>query len=237
MDWKTLVDNASQYGFLGPIVGIAGLLIGAGSALLFGWTKTLDSWKPPEEVLPVPLGKVITLLCALGIFTAWLLAEPSNRMAYLHGMFWLIGCAVVAFLVYVGLRTYCGRFSRPIIDPATNKQTGTEPIWGGFWLTDRARKAKRAGTSVDDFLAGNFYKKTDVWPDLSLATSAVVGAAILLAALVCGTSALATAATTAQVVLTKKPAREVFSSKNVPGLPSQDGKPTEKPTGETAVPK
>ena len=61
MGWKTLVDNAAQYGFLGPMVGIAGILLGAGSAILFGWTGTLNKWKPPADTLPDPLSRMVTM--------------------------------------------------------------------------------------------------------------------------------------------------------------------------------
>jgi len=108
-------------------------------------------------------------------------------------------------------------------------------IWGGFWMKSRARRAVRDGTSVETFLAGNQYRPEEVWPPLSMAASAVVGAVVLLATLVCGTAALSTAATAAQVALTKRPAREVFGTSDVPGLPPP--KPTtapEQPSGKDA---
>lgn len=219
MGWKSLVDNAGQYGFLGPIVGIAGLLLGAGAAILFGWTRALNEWKPPSDTLPQPLNRMVTLLCAIGVFFAWGLAEPGNISSYERAVLWTAIIAVVAFLSYVGLRAICGRFRWPTVDSA-NKPSGEMTIWGGFWLTADARRAVASGTTVEAYLAGNLFEKTKVWPASSIACSAVVTAIVLLAALVSGTICLATAATAAQVLLTKKPAREVFSSSSVPGLPA-----------------
>src|SRR5690348_2423957 len=108
--------NIQQYGFLGPIVGIAGILIGAGAAILFGWTRTLDTWKPPSNVLPGPLSKMVTMLCAIAIFIAWVLAEPSNVNLYIHWVLWLAVAGVLGFLGYVALKSTCGRFSRPLVD-------------------------------------------------------------------------------------------------------------------------
>ena len=116
MNWKDLVQNAGQYGFLGPLVGVAGLFIGSGIAILFGWTKTFDAWKPPEDVLPEPLSRMVTMLCAIAIFVAWILAEPAKETGYIHAVIWLAGGGVLAFLLYVGLRTYCGRFRKPLVD-------------------------------------------------------------------------------------------------------------------------
>jgi len=48
--WKFLVEHSNEYGFLGPIVGIVGLLLGAGVAIAFAWSRALDSWKPPEHL-------------------------------------------------------------------------------------------------------------------------------------------------------------------------------------------
>jgi hypothetical protein len=217
VDWKALVQNAGQYGFLGPIVGIAGLFIGASIAILFGWTRTFDAWKPPADVLPEPLSRMVTVLCSVGLFLAWILAEPGNQSAYIRAVIWLAAGATVAFLIYVGLRGYCGRFRKPIVGPG-NRPAGEEVVWGGFWLKRAARRQARKGASVEDILAGNLYKKSAVWPPLSLVTAAVVTALVLLGALVCATSAISTLAATAQVVLTKKPAREVFGTADVPGL-------------------
>jgi len=223
MGWDYLVQHAKDYGFLGPIVGIGGLLLGASIALLFGWTKTLDNFKPPADVLDKALAQVVTLLCAIGIFIAWILAEPSNGQAYLRTAFWLAVLCGVAFLIYVGLRAYCGRFRRPIV--VNNEPAGEEVLWGGFWLTSRAKTAVKNGDTVERFLKGNGYERAEVWTPLSLTLSAVVTALVLLLLLVGGTSALSTAAAATQVALTKKPAREVFSTSEVPGLPPEESKP------------
>lgn len=217
MDWKDLLQNLEQYGFLGPMVGIAGLFIGAGTAILFGWTRTFDAWKPPSNVLPEPLSRMVTMLCAIAIFIAWILAEPANEAAYIRWVIWLAGGGVVAFLIYVGLRAYCGRFRKPRV--VNNLPAGEEVIWGGFWITSKARQAVRKGVTAEDFLAGNQYKTEAVWPPFSMTVSAVLTAVVLLATLVCGTAAISTAATAAQVALTKRPARDVFGPSEVPGLP------------------
>ena len=153
------------------------------------------------------------MLCAIGIFIAWILAEPALQSTYITYVLWLAAVAVFAFLFYVGLRAYCGRFRRPLV--VNNQPAGEEVLWGGFWKTPGARNT----ANVEAFLAGNEYNRAIVWPPGSLAASAVLTALVLLAALVCGTAAISTAATAAQVALTKKPAREVFSTASVPGLP------------------
>src|SRR5260370_10031392 len=138
--WSYLVEHAKDYGFLGPIVGIVGLFIGAGTAILFGWTRTMDAFKPPTDVLDKALARVVTLLCTIGLFIAWFLAEPSNGRGYLWTAFWLAILCLLAFLAYVGLRMFCGRFRKPVVD-MQNKPVGEEQIWGGFWRTNRAREA------------------------------------------------------------------------------------------------
>jgi len=218
MEWKDLVQNAQQYGFLGPIVGIAGLFIGAAIAILFGWTRTFDTWKPPSDVLPEPLSKMVAALCAIAIFVAWIFAEPTNQFTYVRWVIWLAVIGVFAFLSYVGLRRYCGHFSKPLVS-GNNRPGGDEAIWGGLWVTPKARATIRSGGTVEAYLAGNQYKKEEVWPPLSLTVSAIVTAFVLLVTLVCTTAAISTMATITQVVLTKKPAREVFGSAEVPGLP------------------
>lgn len=215
--WRFLIEHAKDYGFLGPIVGIAGLFLGAGGAILFGWTKTLSAFKPPGP-LTAALSRVVTLLCAVGIFVSWFLAEPVNGPAYLRASIWLAIVCVVAFIAYVGLFTYCGRFSQTLVD--ANNQPGEKIIiWGGFWLRPRARAAKKAGETVEAFLRGNNYDKSEVWPAGSYTLSIVVATVILLALLVCGTASLSTAAAATQVALTNKPARQVFSTNEVPGIP------------------
>jgi hypothetical protein len=217
--WDQLVEHAKDYGFLGPIVGIAGLLIGAGTAILFGWTRTMNTFKPPPDVLDKALARVVTLLCAIGIFIAWILAEPGNGRAYLWWSLWLAIACLVAFLSYVGLRSYCGRFRRPIIG-ANNQPVGEEVIWGGFWLTKRAKQVLAEGETVEGFLKGSLYRREAVWPPGSLTLSAIAAAFVLLALLVSGTVALSTAAAATQVALTHKPAREVIGVSSVPGLPA-----------------
>jgi hypothetical protein len=212
------MQDLEQYGFLGPIVGIAGLFIAAGTAILFGWSRTFDTWKPPATVLPKPLSQMVTLLCSIAIFLAWIFAEPENQPAYIRSVIWLATAGVLALLGYIGLWAYCGRFRRPLVGP-NNQPAGEETLWGGFWLTPKARSAYHAHTPVEVYLKGNLYDVAEVWPGLSRALSAVVTAAVLLAALVGGTAALSTAATAAQVALTNKAARQVFDRSEVRGLP------------------
>jgi hypothetical protein len=175
------------------------------------------------------MSRVVTTLCAIAIFIAWMLAEPSNQVTFIRWVVWLAVGFVVAFVIYVGLRAYCGRFRKPSVNAGNQPTGGGEVIWGGFWITQRARQAVRTETTVEAFLAGNLYRKEDVWPPLSLTVSAMVTAVVLLATLVCGTAALSTAATAAQVALTKRPAREVFGPADVPGLaPSKSTSPEQR---------
>lgn len=228
MQAQDLIQNAHQYGFLGPIVGIAGLMIAASTAILFGWTRTLDAWKPPPSVLPDPLSKIITMLCSVAICLAFILAEPAHRISYIKWTLWLAGACVIGFLCYVALKATCGRFRRPLVD-SDNKPAGEETIWGGVWLVPRARKAILEGSTVEEFLAGNQYDKSKVWPASSLLAAAVLTALVLLIALVCGTAAITTAAATAQVELTGKPARQIFDAKDVPGLPAPKSQEVKRP--------
>src|SRR5437870_7361419 len=125
--WEYLVEHAKNFGFLGPIAGIVGLLLGASGAILFGWSRALDTWKPPKDTFPEGLERVVGLLSAVGLFVAWILAEPKNGRAYLQAAIALAIGAAVAFLAYVGLWTYCGRFRKPLVGP-DNKPAGEEVI-------------------------------------------------------------------------------------------------------------
>lgn len=215
------MGDLQQYGFLGPLVGIAGTFLAAAAALIFGWSHTLDKWKPPESVMPEALGRMVALLSVIGIFVAWVLAEPGNRPDYLRWSLILGAAAVVAFLGYVGLRQFCGRYRKPVM--ANGAPAGDEQVWGGFWKTAQARAAVADGSSLQEFLAGNGYHADKTWPPASLTSSAILSALTLIIILVGGTLALTTVATATQVVLTGKPARAVIFSGDVPGLPSSSG--------------
>ena len=174
------------------------------------------------------------MLCAIAIFLTWILAEPSNVAVYIHWVGLLAGAGVVGFLIYVGLKTTCGRFRRPRVN-AENQPTGEEDvIWGGFWKKPLAAKAVRQGESVEDFLKGNLYNKSKAWSGFSLGAAAVTTASVLLVALVCSTAAIATAATAAQVVLTNRPARQVFGTGDVPGLPTPETTSTSNRANQTS---
>ena len=216
--WQYLVEHAKDYGFLGPIVGIVGLLLGAGTAILFAWSRALDTWKPPRETFPEGLEKTVGMLCAVGLFVIWLLAEPKNGPAYLHAAIGLAVGGLVAFLIYVALWAFCGRFRKPQVGD-DNKPTRDEVLWGGFWLWKEVRKQIGPDNPVEKILAGKLYERSQVWPPASLMSSAVVTAFVLIALLVCGTLALSTAGASIQVALTGKPARAIFSTSQVPGLP------------------
>src|SRR4051812_7487844 len=201
--WRFLVQHANDYGFLGPIVGIVGLLMGASAAIFFAFTRTLDTWKPPLDTFPRGLDKIVGMLCAVGLFIAWIRAEPTNGPDYLHATVYLAVAAVVAFLIYVGLRAYVGRFRKPLLGP-NNSPAGEEVIWGGLWLWRDIRKKVRSDNSVEKILAGKLYDRSQVWPPLSLTFSAVTTALVLIALLVCATLALSTAGASIQVALTGK---------------------------------
>jgi len=200
-------------------------MFGAVALILYGFTGKFDDWKPPQTSALAGLDRIITALCAIGLIATWMFATPDNVIGYIHLAFWLVGICGFFFVIYVGLRILCGRYNRPLVD-SKNRPNGSERIWGGFWLTPAAKKAYRKGTTISEFLAGNNYIEERVWPPLSQATSSMVAAVTLLAIVAGGASGLSTAATAAQVTLTKKPAREIFSSSDVPGLPSTS--PSEK---------
>ena len=223
--WNFLTKQAQDYGFLGPIVGIVSLLMSVGSLILFNFTHRLSNFQPPDDVMIKALKRVVTFLCAIGVFVAWFLADPSNGQAYLRAALWLAGSCVVAFLGYLALMLWCGRFHKPESNP-TGDPTGKEVrIWGGFWLTPAARQARREGTDVQDFLSGNMYKREKVWPPASLLLATMLTAVALLALLTTGATALSTAAAAIQVALTNKPARAVFGVSSVPGLPEAKQSP------------
>lgn len=217
--WQYLVQHAKDYGFLGPIVGIVGLLLGAGTAILFGWSRALDTWKPPRDTFPEGLEKVVGMLCAVGLFVIWILAEPKNGPTYLRGAVYLAVGSLLAFLIYVALWAYCGRFRKPQVG-SDNRPTRDDVIWGGFWLWKEIRIQVGSRNPVEKILAGKLYDRSHVWPPFSLMSSAVVTAFVLIALLVSGTLALSTAGASVQVAFTGKPARAVFSTSEVPGLSS-----------------
>ncbi len=226
--WDFLTKQAQDYGFLGPIVGIVSLLMSVGSLILFNFTHRLSNFQPPDDVMVKGLKRVVTFLCAIGVFVAWFLAEPSNGQAYLRAALWLSGGCVVSFLGYLALMSWCGRFHRPEGNSKGNPTGKKVRIWGGFWLTAAARQARLEGVEVQDFLRGNMYVREKVWPPSSLLLATLLTAVALLAMLTTGATALSTAAAATQVALTNKPARAVFGVSNVPGLPE----PTESPSSK-----
>src|SRR5690348_14456624 len=104
IDWQSLVNEAPHYGFLGGIVGIVGLMLGAGGAILYGFTRTFEDWKPAPDSPLAGLDKMIGALVAIAIIALWLFATPTNIVTYIHLAFWLIGIGIGAFVIYVGLR-------------------------------------------------------------------------------------------------------------------------------------
>jgi len=40
---------------------------------------TFDAWKPPIDVLPEPLSRIVTMLGVVAMFVGWILAEPNNQ--------------------------------------------------------------------------------------------------------------------------------------------------------------
>ena len=225
--WDFLTRH-QNYGFLGPIVGIVSLLMSVGSLILFNFTHRLSNFQPPDDIMLKAFKRVVTFLCAIGVFVAWFLAEPSNGRAYLRAALWLAGCCVVAFLGYLSLMLWCGRFHKPESNLKGNPTGKKVRVWGGFWLTTAARKARSEGIEVQDFLRGNMYVREKVWPPASLLLATLLTAVALLALLTTAATALSTAAVAIQVALTNKPARAVFGVSSVPGLPEPKESPTTK---------
>lgn len=220
--WKFLVEHAKDYGFLGPIVGIVSLLLGAAGAINLAWANKVGNWKPPRDVFPEGLGRIVGLLGAVGLFAAWILADPTNGPVYIQTAIWLAVACLAAFLLYLVLNGYCGRFRKPLV--ANNMPAGEEVIWGGFWLRPDVKRKVENGTTVEEILEGLLYDRSKVWPPFSLVSAATVTAFVLIALLVCGTLALCLAGASVQVALTGKPTRAIFSASEVPGLPT--GNPT-----------
>src|SRR5262245_46880189 len=137
IDWQTLIDTAPRSGFLGSIVGIVGVMLGATAAILYGFTGAFDDWKPGADAPLAGLDRMIGALVAVGIIALWLFATPANVVTYVHLSFWLVGSGVVAFLLYIGLRVAC-TCPKPLV--VNNAPAGQIRIWGGFWLTDQAKR-------------------------------------------------------------------------------------------------
>ena len=216
MDWQSLVNEAPHYGFLGGIVGIVGLMLGAGGAILYGFTRAFDDWKPGADSPLAGLDKMIGGIVAIAIIALWVSATPENIISYIHLAFWLMGIGIGAFIIYVGLSVAC---TCPKATVEDNKPAGVKRVWGGFWLTQVA-KERPPGVTVCKFLEGKGYDPDIVWDPKSQAAVAMVTAIVLLLIVAGGGTGISAAATAAQVALTKKPAREVFSSNEVPGLPT-----------------
>ena len=225
IDWKTLIDQAPQLGFLGGIVGVVGVMLGATAAILYGFTGAFDDWKPGAESPLAGLDRMIGALVAIGIIGLWLFATPANAVTYVHLSFWLVGSGVVAFLFYIGLRVAC-TCTKPLV--VNNAPGGQIRIWGGFWLTKQAKQAKEREPSVAPckFLAGQGYDLDTTWPRLSRALVAMLAGLMLLVIVAGGGAGLSAAATTAQVALTKKAAKDVFGSGQVPGIPTSTPTPS-----------
>jgi hypothetical protein len=258
MNWNDIVSRAPEYGFLGGIVGIAGLMLGAGSAILYATTRTFADWRPPKDGPLHGLEQTVGALCAVGIIVAWIFATPDNVVDYIHIAIKLVIGGAVAFVLYIGLRVVVASYRKPMVG-ANNQPTGkTETIWGGFWLTKPAREAVKNGipkldqsgheekdaqgqtimvpTTVAEYLEGNIYIVDRVWPRGSQALAAMSGAIVLMAMVVGISGGVSTAATAAQVVLTRKPARDVFKSTDVPGLPPPNSvAPAPAPTSKASA--
>jgi hypothetical protein len=203
MNWQDLVSRAPEYGFLGGIVGIVGLMLGAGSAILYATTRTFGDWRPPKDGPLHGLEQTVGALCAVGIIVGWIFATPDNVVDYIHIAIKLVMGGAVAFILYIGLRLMVARFRKPMVGGNNKPINKTETVWGGFWLTKQAREAVKKGipklnasgqeekdaqgqtilvpTTVAEYLAGNNYNVDRVWPPESQALAAMSGAIVLMA--------------------------------------------------------
>ncbi len=212
-----MLNSVSEYSPFAPIVGYVGAIMAAGTVLFFIWGGTMEKWRPPDEDLPGTAKKLVILLCSVGMVLLWYVATPEVIDWLLGVVVVLVVACVACFLQYSSLLgTYL--FNKKVVT-SKNSIRDVRILGGRNLLPEAEKKRRREGVDIQTLLEGAAYKADLLWSreEQQWVKRRVLRFFILT--LVLGTYALIGIGFSTQVILTKKAATSVISTKNAPGLP------------------
>jgi hypothetical protein len=207
----------SDYGPFAPVVGYAGAIMAAGSAIFVLWGGRMKRWRPPNKDLPGTAQSFVLLLCGVLMVVEFFFAEPSLVR-------WMIGAVVVialgSVLCYFKYDELIGLYGYQKPVHGNGGKVEKELIFGGRKLRPEAEKIRKTKHITDNqiLLEGAAYNVGELWDrnELSWVRKRVLG--YFISMLVLGTSALTMAGFTTQVILTKRAATSVINRDDAPGL-------------------
>jgi hypothetical protein len=212
--------NGLNPGPFAPLVGYVSALLATVYLVGVLWRGGKARWIAPEENLPKTAGRIVGVLCGIGIVWLWLYAEPATigsvlRIAFVSGVI-----LVLSFLVYWFLNGALVYYREvPVSESAAQR----ESVVGGFWLTARARAVRRRkNETVQSILEGAAYNVDAVWSRVSRELAKVTLLLLFLVVMVSGTVAISAAGFAMQVQLTNQPASAVIRAEDAPGSDADD---------------
>jgi hypothetical protein len=210
--------NPSDFGPFAPVVGYAGAIMTAGSAVYLMWGGRMEKWRPPDEDLPGTGQAIVLLLCGVGMVIEWYFATP-DAIGWLLGAVTLLAVTfVVCFLQYSSLLSIFIYIKKEATGPRSTRDVR---ILGGRELLPEAEeKRKNHGIDIQTLLEGAGYKPDRLWKREARQQVKQRVLLFFILTLVCGTSALTGASFVTQVLLTKQAAANVIHTKEAPALRS-----------------
>src|SRR5262249_14920204 len=150
------ISGSTDYGPFAPVVGYAGAIMSAGTAIFILWAGRIKKWRPPDKDMPGAARSFVLLLCGVFMVVAFYFANPSNAASMIAAVVLLAILAVVCYLRYDSLVGTYG-YKRP--EPSMKDPSAETLILGGKTLMPSAqKKLNDLGISVQDLLAGALYK-------------------------------------------------------------------------------
>jgi hypothetical protein len=211
-----MLASVSDYGPFAPVVGYAGAVMAAGTALFFLWGGKMQKWRPPDEDLPGTAQALVLLLCGVGMVLQCYFAVPDTIAWFLVAVTVLAIACFICFLRYsslLGTHIYTKKVA------TSPKSTRDVRILGGRDLLPEAEEIRREKRiDIQTPFEGSAYKVDQLWSRESQQWVKQRVLLLFILTLVFGTSALTGASFATQVLLTKKAAASVIHTTDAPGL-------------------
>ncbi|MEQ8733816.1 MAG: hypothetical protein RIC29_02760 [Rhodospirillaceae bacterium] len=155
----------TDYGILTGIVDEIGLVIGAGSAVVFA-VKGRARWEPSEEDVPNGPIKVASIITGIGVGALYAISINEYDYSFFFGT--MIFASVALF---IGLMAYTILITVYTFDkqvPVSENETRTIKVIGGFWLTQDAKeKLQNNFPTTQKLFHSSAYDMDMIWPRVS----------------------------------------------------------------------
>lgn len=217
MRFSLFLAAASDYGPFTPHVGYVSAIVSAVAMVGFLARGPLKDWEVPEDGMPKVLSRILGFLGAAFMVGGWFLATPGS-------IGWMLAVAAVCLVLaaFLGVRyVLLGaryKFIKEVANP-DGKTVTKKPLLGGDELKPLAKKEyDEKGTTEQDFLIAVAFNEDKLWPRAARVRVLQKAALSFICSLALGAGGISWLAYVVQVRLTGKPAAEVITQKNAPGL-------------------